>query len=155
MKILFLDIDGVLTSGRVHLAYRKGGIWTDFDPIGVSALLKVCETGVKLVISSTWRKFPDHLWREMEKNDLKQYVYFPDWKTTDLGYNPATGSDYQRGDEIKEYLGRHPEIDSYRILDDNSDMDALPSKKLILTDGENGITTQNILKLYRWSGVMK
>jgi hypothetical protein len=60
MKIIFLDIDGVLCTSRSHLSkHGRGGLMDAWDDVGALAIKRACEfgTNVKIVISSTWRKF--------------------------------------------------------------------------------------------------
>ena len=61
-KVIFLDIDGVLNTGRWH-AQMGGNIPRDkygytFDPNAVANLKKILdETGAEIVISSSWKSF--------------------------------------------------------------------------------------------------
>ena len=59
MKIIFLDIDGVLCTSRSHLAKHGKGIMDEWDDVGALAIYRACKFGenVKIVVSSTWRKF--------------------------------------------------------------------------------------------------
>ena len=58
MKLLFLDIDGVLISGK-HMDYLDGqgeSAWKVFDPECVDAFNELIQlTGARVVVSSTWR----------------------------------------------------------------------------------------------------
>ena len=70
MKIIFLDIDGVLNSERYYITVdRDRAGWNRFDPKVVSFIKKLIEElSVKLVISSSWRfgAFPQS--RHIHKN---------------------------------------------------------------------------------------
>jgi HAD domain in Swiss Army Knife RNA repair proteins len=60
IKIIFLDIDGVMNSQRFYTNSIKGNRRDEygdlFDPLSASLLNKLIkETGAKIVISSTWR----------------------------------------------------------------------------------------------------
>lgn len=63
MKVIFLDIDGVLNSMRSVIAYPKSGLDhymqtgdPIFDPVAIKLLKRfVSETGVKVVVHSSWR----------------------------------------------------------------------------------------------------
>lgn len=62
MKVIFLDIDGVLCSYRSSIAYGGFPICLDknhikkFDHVAVNLIKKLChETKSKIIISSTWR----------------------------------------------------------------------------------------------------
>jgi FMN phosphatase YigB (HAD superfamily) len=150
-KILFLDIDGVLCTSRSHLAYGKeGGIWHEWDPLAANAIRRACQQGVGLVISSTWRFHEKDLWPQMDKHLLNEFVVRPDWRTKDMRCDG-----HQRGDEIAEWLSRHPEVGDYRILDDDNDMLEDQLKKCIFTDALDGMTHENIKKLLNWAGALR
>lgn len=146
-RILFLDVDGVLTSNRCYWAFDKGikPLWDTWDPVALAVLHKVCETGVRLVISSTWRLHKEELDVKLNQHGLMQYLEMPDWCTPHL-----PDAKIQRGTEIKTYLDAHPEIKSYRILDDDVDILEDQQKKFIQTDSMNGMQDEAILKLLRW-----
>jgi hypothetical protein len=60
VKIIFLDIDGVLTTGRharfLHFQGKRRERWESFDPYAVKWLNELTEsTGACLVVSSVWR----------------------------------------------------------------------------------------------------
>lgn len=119
MKIIFLDIDGVLNViPQGHDAF--GGIFhSDF----VDNLNRIIdETDAKIVISSSWRhsglqKMLD-MWefRNLPGEvigvtpDLYRFLDFEGERTM------------VRGDEIQAVLNIHPEITHYVILDDDTDM---------------------------------
>ena len=119
MKVIFLDIDGVLNViPQGHDAF--GGIFhSDF----VENLKRIIdETDAKIVISSSWRhsglqKMLD-MWefRNLPGEvigvtpDLYRFLDFEGERTM------------VRGDEIQAVLNIHPEITHYVILDDDTDM---------------------------------
>lgn len=120
MKVCFLDIDGVLNViPKGH--DRFGGT---FHPHLVENLKTIIEaTQTKIVISSTWRhsglKIMQEIWQE--RNLPGEVVGV----TIDLGMHQDDEGFWQsekRGDEIKQYLNIHPEISSYVIIDDDTDM---------------------------------
>ena len=137
MKIIFLDIDGVLTSLRTCVALDGGGLWTEFDPVGVAIIKRLCENhNYKIVISSTWRwGNADRLHEQLTKHNLKQFLH-EDWRTELLNTN--------RGAEVHRWLSKHPETLEYLIFDDDSDFTDEQKPNLILTDPMNGITDENI-----------
>lgn len=71
MRIIFLDIDGVLTSLRTCTTLDGGGLWTEFDPVGVAIIKRLCENhNYKIVISSTWKwENTERLHQQLEKHD--------------------------------------------------------------------------------------
>lgn len=149
-KILFLDVDGVICTRRSHLAFGKEGSgWFHWDPVGCAAIIKACAKGVRLVVSSTWRKdmHKDELDANFKTHGFLPEYLHPDWRTRDLMRG--------RGADIDDWLARHPEIQNYKILDDDSDMLEHQLSHFIQTDGEEGMTSDNIKKLLNWSGALK
>jgi len=146
MNIIFLDIDGVLATLRVHLALKnKGGLIDKWDPVGASFIKKICQKyNVQIVISSTWRLFKDgDLMLRLKEHHLHKYLH-NDYKTKRL-----TGE--IRGKEIKEWLSRHPEVENYLILDDDTDMLKEQMPYFVRTQTQNGITTENMEHILEWA----
>jgi len=120
MKIIFLDIDGVLNVySQGHDQY--GAIFHTHFMENLKTI--VDETDAKIVISSSWRvngiDEMRSMWRDRglagEVVDITPDLYFV--------YSGPTGDDnYCRGDEIKLWLENNPEITVYVILDDDNDM---------------------------------
>lgn len=132
-KVLFLDIDGVCNNRKTR--ERQGN--TKF--IGIKPELAervrriVAETGCKVVLSSSWRLFPDSAAYAAE-----HVCEFFD-HTVDLQRGAVWGMIY-RGFEIKEWLERHPGARRYAILDDSSDF--LWGQHLFRTTWEDGLTDE-------------
>ena len=133
MKVIFLDIDGVLATRssisawharmtklvqtgnndeiEAEIAQRKspGGNAGELDSACVGLFLRLLDiTKANVVISSSWRydKRNDKIWQDLFGD---KYI----GKTRrDL--------DSGRGDEIQELLDKHPEVDKFVILDDES-----------------------------------
>jgi len=111
MKIIFLDIDGVLNVIPEDHDQFGGTFHKNF----VENLRAIVEkTGAKIVITSTWR----HGGRQTMK-DMWQYRDLPG-EMFDI--TPYLGHDVQRGEEIKHWLAIHPDVDGYVIIDDDRDM---------------------------------
>lgn len=143
MKILFLDFDGPLVTLRSHFTYAQPGEgWRRHDPLIADFLVKCCKCGdVKIVVSSTWRMHPVDARMLMDKTCLSQFLH-EDWHTPI--FNGI------RGDEIKDWLDRHPEVTSYRILDDDSDMLKEQLPFLIKAHPENGVDSRGLKELLEW-----
>ena len=116
MKILFLDIDGVLNSEKSLLSYRaanpKGSLPIQepesWIPEAVTQLKRIIsETGCELVISSCWRTTLDKL--EIAFN----YWGLPEW----FSITPESPSGY-RGEEIDLWIKGKSTIESFAIVDD-------------------------------------
>ena len=127
MKVIFLDIDGVLNTVKDFQRHNFIGM----SPVLVRRFNKlVKDTGAKVILSSTWRH--DKNWREvMVRNGLDMKFL---GRTKDL-------RDKIRGMEIDEWLGRH-NVDRYVILDD--DTDRLPDQIHFKTDFRVGGLTKEI-----------
>ena len=151
-KVIFLDIDGVLVTTRSFIANRGKRL---FDCIAAAMLRRVCENGVSIVISSTWRFRADltgksdcptdnQLHDNLMSEGLLPYLH-SDWKTVDLHRACA---DQIRGDEIAEWLSRHPEVTHYAIIDDDVDM-TLEQKRdhFVRTDAMNGFMYEHYKSL--------
>lgn len=132
--IIFLDMDGVLASPRAFLAQGDARTHEDrwIDDIAVRHLSMVCTaTQAFVVISSTWRigrtraNFVDLLGRHGFQGDIHM-----DWKTID-------SNSRFRGDEVQEWLGRHPEVKRHVILDDETDYH--PGQPLVRCDTIEGM----------------
>lgn len=149
MKIIFLDIDGVLASMdylRVcHMLKEKNpdkyGYAFDIRCVkNLEYILKKCPD-VKIVISSSWKTMG-------YENILKM------WKLRNLpgnviGTTPdllRTAKPSSRGDEIKEWLSSVDDVKSYVIIDDDSDMLKEQLDNFIQTDSEFGLTLKDSIK---------
>jgi hypothetical protein len=119
MKVIFLDIDGVLNV--CYEEYDKYG--QGFHPSFVNNLKLIIEaTGAKLVISSSWRMSGLQTMKNMwEYRNLPGEIIdiTPDgWILYRQGLFPE---DYDRGHEIKHWLERNI-VENYVIIDDDTDM---------------------------------
>jgi hypothetical protein len=156
MKIIFLDIDGVLNHEvfyKERYEKRKESITIDYpyseiDPKCVSNLNDLCEeTFAKVVISSTWR----HSGIDYCKDALE----FHGFKGEIIDITPnLRGEDCLRGNEIlkwtkdnEELIGeRYYNFTNYVILDDDSDMLYWQRNNFILIDRYVGLTMGNIFQ---------
>jgi hypothetical protein len=142
MKIIFLDIDGVLTTTMWASNYRE------FNPVCTNGLLKLlaADDSIQIVISSTWRN--DGL--DPERNLYKQlnnYGLIPrlhkDWRTINL--YKIKCSEGRRGHEIQDWLDKHEgEVDCYIILDDDTDMLESQKDSFINTSATNGFLLEHL-----------
>jgi hypothetical protein len=139
MKILFLDIDGVLNSYQsarmLHHIRRneketpeyiqrflleKEGL--DVCPLAISNLEYLLEEvkELKIVLSSTWRLGLDL------KGIKKLFPMSELIRERIIDSTPCLRSDCQRGDEIKRWLiNTSYRVRKFAVLDDDSDMKAV------------------------------
>lgn len=130
MKILFLDIDGVCNSedyAKQLYAERGHGGMIYIDPNAAAKVQRIIkETGCQVVLSSSWR-YDKHL-IEIVKKDVCRLL-----DCTKLSHG-------KRGNEVQDWLDRHPQVKQYAILDD--DPDFLPHQWLFKTTWKCGITDE-------------
>ena len=118
MKVIFLDVDGVLNSVGWMEENKKYGLSRPVDPSKVRLLKQIIDsTGAKVVLSSTWRNVdgsngePEHevygcLVRELGKCGIRIY-----------SRTPLINND--RPKEIKAWLDSHPSVGEFVSLDDD------------------------------------
>lgn len=150
MKIVFLDIDGVLNSddwyksGEAKKAYEKTKIVSDyhFDPNAWKWVEKLLiETGAKIVLSSSWRNFTlEATLKDFTGNNfevLNKYI---------VGITPRSAL-RRRGNEIKTFIETTDiKIDKYVIIDDDTDFNTDQLPYFVRTDWFHGITEENYNK---------
>ncbi len=162
MKVVFLDIDGVLNHPGT---YSEGAPWrreeverlrVPVDPGCMARLNRlIVETGAKIVISSSWRLFAR--WEELgpalaryglvadvigETPDLvNDPVWLEAWRTRDGA--PFAYERIERGMEISEWIAAHPEVTAFVILDDCSDM-ADVKHRLVQCDANFGLDDPDV-----------
>ena len=112
MKVIFLDIDGVLNCRKTPNPRKFPYVIDDELLARFTQLLQ--QTGASVVLSSTWRYDPAGIF------SAKHYgVPFMDI-TPDMPDEP-------RCKEILEWLRDHPEVTRYVVIDDEDDeLDKLP-----------------------------
>ncbi len=119
MKIIFLDIDGVLNS-RAYDRTRNWNEQTDIDVTRLPLVKKIVDkTGAKIVLSSTWREH----WSEDEAKCDEDGIYinrvFAKFGLEIYGKTPEIGITADRPTEIKAYLKEAKEkVESFVIIDD-------------------------------------
>lgn len=128
MKVLFLDVDGVLNTFRDYETIGDDVMFYRINRRCLDRLKNIIkETGCKLVLSSSWRVMKDG--REtLEKIGELEFI-----GETDEDSGP-------RGFQIKRWLDKHPEVENYCIVDDDGDMMQNQLPHFIQTDPEYGIT---------------
>lgn len=138
MKVLFLDIDGVvcLHDREKGINFSDGGADDRFDASCCMRLKHIIDaTGCKLVLSSSWREFR----RDIE-NMLTQFAPFGITADDFAGKTPSLSG---RDGEVAYYVCKHPEIENYIAVDDELFCDGkVPRDRLILTDERSGITDE-------------
>lgn len=141
MKIIFLDIDGVMNSEVYHKTIdTKKKNWRRFDPDAVKIIKRLVEEyEAKIVISSLWRFVAKkELATELKETGLINHLHI-DWKTPII--EPG-----HRGKEIKLWLANHTEIKEFVILDDDSDVLEMFDDEFVRTDYYDGLQAEHYFK---------
>jgi len=146
MKIIFLDIDGVLNTCRweelclaenVDLEDRFG---ITFDKISITNLKTIIDsTHAAIVIHSTWKL----------QHNVEWFVEM--WKARKLpgmiySVTPSIAPYYNKQEEVAMWLRQHPYTSQYVILDDEKEFDGSLSEHHVLINGIYGITTSDAEK---------
>ena len=146
IKVIFLDIDGVLNNEE-HIVKIHGLLGKEqyldllreigelpFDYRSCELLQKFTkETNVEVILSSTWRLNPE------APNIIKRYAGI---EIKDI--TPRLHS--IRGEEIQQYLDNHKEITNYVILDDDNDMLESQKEHFVKVNNKYGLTIKEIIQ---------
>lgn len=150
--VLFLDIDGVLNSTRSAAAYggypwpgtHKPRDWHKFDPVAVALLQRVCRrSGAVCVLSSSWRLGMT----DSDRNDLAAHLGIEI-----IGVTRPTLAREQRGNQIADWLAAHPEVTTWAIVDDDSDMLPKQMERFVKVRGEDGLSYLGHVRLIELLG---
>ena len=158
MKIIFLDVDGVLNNNiflkkrRIILKENKGIYIPRLDDKNFIALKTLVErTNAKIILSSYWRYYFD---KNLMPNNNGLHNHGKDLtlklRKHNLSLKDKTSTDLtrfqKRGDIIKEYLHTHEDIDNFVILDDDNIMKEFTDTNLVQTKPEYGLTMSDVKK---------
>lgn len=132
MKVIFLDMDGVLNSDAYFDSIRGKNIEGIEDDVDVKTvkMLKKCvdEIGAKVVVTASARyaRTGNMLMELLAQNGILA-------DRTPLMKN-------ERGTEIKNYLSTHPDVEDFVILDDEiyDSYDEFLLSKLVKISDQNG-----------------
>lgn len=142
MKIIFLDMDGVMNS---QASAKRFKTFHKCQPESVDALNMIIDaTGAKIVISSTWREAYglDFVRGFLESAGVQRYSVIdatPVIRTKEFAS--------ERGVEINDWLSRQTEKPySFVILDDDA-WDMSPNQaRFVKTDMQIGLNQTDALK---------
>lgn len=135
MKILFLDFDGVITTPESR--------WK-IDESKVKLVNRiVSETGAKIVVSSSWKvgyRIVDNF-----KEEINRRYPNAEWikPLVDNIYGITDSMGSWRGDEIHRWL-EDKDVESYVIIDDDSDFRDDQLFNFVQTDTYEGITEREV-----------
>ncbi len=158
MKVIFLDIDGVLNYTQWYVSDRNPGNINgqegDIDPMCVDRVLRICkETGAKVVISSDWRISWEGTLMRLERMGLTRDIVID--KTPELIWTRMSMHDYMlseedegyefsRGKEVDLWLEAHPECTNFVIIDDRMDFTDEQEPHFVKVNPMCGLTDDNV-----------
>jgi hypothetical protein len=132
MKVIFLDIDGVLNCKKTPNP-RKLPYVVDRRLLG--RFKRVLDrTGAKVVLTSTWRYDPAGLFSARH------------WGISFIGVTPDMPNRPRR-DEIRAWLKKHPKVTRFAVIDDEDDeLDELPLFQPSAATGLTGKIVRGVVK---------
>lgn len=147
MKVIFLDVDGVLNSNYSHSisTNEKGWMWDEISDFHLEKLKRIVdETDAKIVLSSSWRVYHPILTGETEITDELLKVLVEKFEKLGLSiYDVTPELRLQiRGNEIMEWINRHSEVSNYVIIDDEYEFRYEQEPFVVRTTMINGLTDE-------------
>lgn len=155
MKVVFLDIDGVLNSdfwNESHQLEISNGEYIDEEK--VKLLSKIIEnTDAVIVLHSAWRfwlnenlqpirKEADNLLALLHKYKINIYDKTPDLSSEEI--RKAKKFSMIKAREIMTWLGEHQGVEGYLVLDDLDLYSEEISRFQIRTDSMVGLTDKDV-----------
>jgi hypothetical protein len=144
-RIVFLDVDGVLATKRSYVSRQPDIPYPDclIDRdcvMTINVLFSL--TKPLVVVSSSWRQgtTKEQFERMMQRTGIAATLH-RDWCTKVL-YSRT------RGDEIADWLHKHPDVAAYVCLDDDDDF--LPGQPLVKTDFDGGFQAHHVAQAVRF-----
>lgn len=138
MKLIFLDIDGVMNSLQSMQDNKHLGIHRDIPTVDHVNHLNyiIASTDARIVISSSWRVIHS-------SSSIDLILCLQGFKYPGYVISSTITHKYHRGDEIQDWLDMASnKIQRFVILDDCNDMLHL-KQFLVQTDSNIGLTKQD------------
>ena len=154
-KVIFLDIDGVLSPRWWNSDKQSDNYGRLFDAKAVANLAKIIEvTEADIVISSSWKNIGlvelQNMWRDRGLPG-KIVDITPDYMSDELLLKEDSSNMdylYERGSEIQGWLLLHgDDVGRYVIIDDMDDILPEQLSHFVQTDPEFGITIDDVKKI--------
>ncbi len=153
MKVIFLDVDGVLNSE----GFLKNNPNECIDRNTVNILKNVIDkTGAVIVMSSGWRLWFDNnmmpqdgyskcLYDILCEFDIKLFGKTPDFSTEEIRTRKTFS--HVKAKEIIACLNEHKIFDKYVVIDDLDLKNEEINEHLIRTNGQFGITEEDAMRV--------
>lgn len=134
MRILFLDVDGVMIPMRNYFTkkYRYR-----FDPVAVEAVKAICErTGAEVVMSTAWNAKLLPLFHILHGTGIPLYGGNEpgNWQW----YTPYPEAGCSKIQGVERWIEAHPDVLDWCILDDDPDL--YSNVRVVPVTAEFGIT---------------
>lgn len=150
-KVIFLDFDGVMNTGRYIAERRRNGLPVSdrygylFDPEAVENLRRIIDaTGAEVVISSSWRLEGEERMKDMwHERALPGQLIGITGQSLHANFPMSAGetAGAAKGEEIRGWLKEHASKPyRYVIFDDEADIRPEQRPHFIQTDPRIGIT---------------
>jgi hypothetical protein len=146
MKVIFLDVDGVINSED----FLKNNQNEMIDRTNVNILKSIIDkTGAVVVMSSGWRLWFDdnmmpkdgdsqRLYDILCEFDIKLFGKTPDFSTEEIRTKKTFS--HVKAKEIIAWLSEHETVDKYVVLDDLNLKNEEINSHLVRTNAQIGIT---------------
>lgn len=135
--LIFLDIDGVLTSANSwkRLEFLEDG-FAMFNPGATRALKKILSQTHADILLTTSHK------ANYSPQEWKRFFNNRDIQVAGINSLPENFTRLSRKEEILSWINIHPVDENFIIIDDDKSLNDLPpslNEKLILTSGSVGL----------------
>lgn len=151
MKVIFLDVDGVLNSNfwnKSHQREISNGAFIDIDKVKLLSEI-VNQTGAIIVMHSGWRFWFDENIKPtrvescnfltiLKSYGLNIFSLTPDFTTEEIRENKKFS--LVKAKEILEWIKMHDKIEKWLVIDDLDLNDKEIGKHQLLTDSTIGLT---------------
>ena len=159
MKVIFLDFDGVINNcGNVddYIFYPINDKSNRIHSMPFSARnivpLKMLfdflfKENIKIVLSTSWRQIISYKDLDVAFKNFLGFSHIDEKIIIDEIPIIYETYEFIRGNEIKCFLKRNPDITDYLIIDDNFDFLNNQKNHLVLTDAFTGFTENDFQKV--------
>ena len=116
MKVIFLDVDGVLNTSKTNSNIL------DIDSFRLEYLKSIIdETGAKIVLSSSWVKFFTKVNNKIIPRSEKGFLFYNLLSLYSIEIYDILGTGVNREEMIIDWISKN-EVDSFIIIDDEPNM---------------------------------
>lgn len=144
MKIIFLDIDGVLNSSEYRKRMGRKYYADIIDRSKMPLLKKIVEaTDARIVLSTSWRKFWNEGESQLDSIGEQINTVFSEFGLSVYSKTPVI-ENAGRNAEIKAWLEENRYVDGYVILDDKNFCWSIPLKKHFVQTDRNGSGLEDV-----------